>query len=101
MKAGTAQKLILNMISTATMISLGKTYKNLMVDVKTSNAKLVVRAKKIIMDATKVDFETASRYLQLANNHVKTAIVMILNKVDYNEAQEKLTQANGIIRKIN
>lgn len=101
MKAGTAQKLILNMISTSTMISLGKTYKNLMVDVKTSNAKLVVRAKKIIMDATEVDFETASHYLQLANNHVKTAIVMILNKIDYNEAQEKLIQANGIIRKIN
>lgn len=100
MKAGTTQKLILNMLSTTTMINLGKTYKNLMVDVKTSNAKLEARAKKIIMEATEVDFETAEKYLQLANNHVKTAIVMILNNLDYAEAQQKLISANGVIRKI-
>lgn len=100
MKAGTAQKLILNMLSTASMISLGKVYKNLMVDVKTSNAKLEARAKKIIMDATEVDYATAEKYLQLANNHVKTAIVMILNQVDLAEAQTKLNNANGIIRNI-
>lgn len=100
MKAGTTQKLILNMLSTATMINLGKTYKNLMVDVKTSNAKLEVRAKKIIMEATEVDFETAAYYLQLANNHVKTAIVMILNQVDYATAQSLLQNADGVIRKI-
>lgn len=100
MKAGTAQKLILNMLSTASMISLGKVYKNLMVDVKTSNAKLEARAKKIIMDATEVDYATAEKYLQLANNHVKTAIVMILNQVDFAEAQNKLNNASGIIRNI-
>lgn len=100
MKAGTAQKLILNMLSTASMISLGKVYKNLMVDVKTSNAKLEARAKKIIMDATDVDYATAEKYLQLSNNHVKTAIVMILNQVDLVEAQTKLNNANGIIRNI-
>lgn len=100
MKAGTTQKLILNMLSTATMINLGKTYKNLMVDVKTSNAKLEARAKKIIMEATDVDFETAAYYLQLANNHVKTAIVMILNQVDYPTAQSLLQNADGVIRKI-
>lgn len=100
MKAGTTQKLILNMLSTATMINLGKTYKNLMVDVKTSNAKLEARAKKIIMEATDVDFETAAYYLQLANNHVKTAIVMILNQVDYATAQSLLQNADGVIRKI-
>lgn len=100
MKAGTAQKLILNMLSTASMISLGKVYKNLMVDVKTSNAKLEARAKKIIMDATEVDYATAEKYLQLANNHVKTAIVMILNQVDLVEAQTKLNNANGVIRNI-
>lgn len=100
MKAGTTQKLILNMLSTATMINLGKTYKNLMVDVKTSNAKLEARAKKIIMEATDVDFETAAHYLQLANNHVKTAIVMILNQVDYPTAQSLLQNADGVIRKI-
>lgn len=100
MKAGTAQKLILNMLSTATMINLGKTYKNLMVDVKTSNAKLEARAKKIIMEATEVDFDTAAKYLQLANNHVKTAIVMILNNVDLATAKQLLDNASGVIRKI-
>lgn len=100
MKAGTAQKLILNMLSTATMINLGKTYKNLMVDVKTSNAKLEARAKKIIMEATEVDFDTATKYLQLANNHVKTAIVMILNNVGLTTAKQLLDSASGVIRKI-
>lgn len=100
MKAGTAQKLILNMISTTTMINLGKTYKNLMVDVKTSNDKLKARAKRIIMDATDVDFATAEKYLDLANNHVKTAIVMILHNIDYPGALTMLEKAHGIIRKI-
>jgi N-acetylmuramic acid 6-phosphate etherase len=100
MKAGTTQKLILNMLSTTTMINLGKVYKNLMVDVKTSNAKLEARAKKIIMDATEVDYATAEKYLQLANNHVKTAIVMLLNNSTLEEAQTKLTNANGVIRNI-
>lgn len=100
MKAGTTQKLLLNMISTTVMINLGKTYRNLMVDVKTSNAKLEARAKKIIMEATEVDFATAEKYLALANNHVKTAIVMILNNIDYNTAIDKLSTANGVIRRI-
>lgn len=101
MKAGTAQKLILNMISTTVMINLGKTYKNLMVDVKTSNKKLEARAKKIIMDATEVDFATAEKYLEDANNHVKTAIVMILHNVDYAAAITMLDKSNGVIRNIN
>lgn len=100
MKAGTTQKLILNMISTAVMINLGKTYRNLMVDVATSNAKLHARAKKIVMEATDVDFATAEKYLLLANNHVKTAIVMILNNISYEEAIDKLDHAEGVIRKI-
>lgn len=100
MKAGTAQKLILNMISSTVMINLGKVYHNLMVDVKTSNEKLVVRAKKIITQATGVDFETASNYLNLANNSVKIAIVMISHQCNYNQAVEKLSQANDIISKI-
>ncbi len=100
MKAGTAQKLILNMISTTTMINLGKTYKNLMVDVKTSNDKLKARAKKIIMDATEVNFEIAEKYLNLANGHVKTAIVMLLHNVDYHSATDMLNNAKGVIRKI-
>lgn len=100
MKAGTTQKLILNMISTAIMINLGKTYRNLMVDVATSNAKLHARAKKIVMDATDVDFATAEKYLDLAHNHVKTAIVMILNNLDYDSAVSKLKDADGVIRKV-
>ena len=100
MKAGTAQKLILNMLSTTAMINLGKVYKNLMVDVKTSNEKLQARAKKIIMEATEVDFTTATEYLELAHNHVKSAIVMIINNCSYEEAQKKLDKAHGVIRKI-
>jgi N-acetylmuramic acid 6-phosphate etherase len=100
MKAGTAQKLILNMLSTTAMINLGKVYKNLMVDVKTSNEKLQARAKKIIMEATEVDFTTATEYLELAHNHVKSAIVMIINNCSYEEAQKKLNKAHGVIRKI-
>ena len=100
MKAGTTQKLILNMLSTTTMINLGKVYKNLMVDVKTSNAKLEARAKKIIMEATEVDYATAERFLQLANNHVKTAIVMIINNLSFEQASKKLSASSGIIRDI-
>lgn len=98
MKAGTTQKLILNMLSTASMINCGKVYKNLMVDVKTSNAKLEARAKKIIMEATEVDFNIAEKYLKLAHNHVKSAIVMILNDLTYDEAQLYLNKTSGIIR---
>lgn len=100
MKAGTTQKLILNMLSTASMINCGKVYKNLMVDVKTSNAKLEARAKKIIMEATEVDFNIAEKYLKLAHNHVKSAIVMILNDLTYDEAQLYLNKTSGIIRNI-
>lgn len=100
MKAGTTQKLILNMLSTASMINCGKVYKNLMVDVKTSNAKLEARAKKIIMEATEVDFNIAEKYLKLAHNHVKSAIVMILNDLNYDEAQLYLNKTSGIIRNI-
>lgn len=100
MKAGTTQKLILNMLSTTTMINLGKVYKNLMVDVKTSNAKLEARAKKIIMEATEVDFATAEKFLKLANNHVKTAIVMIINNLSFEQASEKLAASAGVIRDI-
>ncbi len=100
MKAGTTQKLILNMLSTTTMINLGKVYKNLMVDVKTSNAKLEARAKKIIMEATEVDYATAEKFLKLANNHVKTAIVMIINNLSFEQAREKLSASSGVIRDI-
>lgn len=99
LKAGTAQKLVLNMISTASMIGVGKVYQNLMVDVQSTNEKLVERAKRIIMEATQVDYETAGKYYEEANSHVKTAIVMILLKCSYEEAMEKLEESGGFIRK--
>ena len=74
MKAGTAQKMILNMISTAIMIKMGKVFSGYMVDVKTSNSKLIERAKRIIMKTTGSDYETAEKILAAASNDVKTAI---------------------------
>jgi N-acetylmuramic acid 6-phosphate etherase len=100
LKAGTAQKLVLNMISTASMIGIGKVYKNLMVDMKPTNQKLVERSKRIIMVATEVDYETASRTFEEAGQHVKIAIVMILADCDAASAREKLAQHGGWIRKI-
>lgn len=98
LKAGTAQKLVLNMISTASMIGVGKVYQNLMVDVQSTNEKLEVRAKRMIVEATGVDLETAARYFTSANGHVKTAIVMILADVSYPEAVERLQRAHGFVR---
>lgn len=99
LKAGTAQKLVLNMISTASMIGVGKAYGNLMVDVQATNEKLIERSKRIIMDATQVDYETAELYYQKADRHVKTAIVMILLECTKGEAIEKLEAADGFVRK--
>ncbi|MDI3235146.1 N-acetylmuramic acid 6-phosphate etherase [Exiguobacterium antarcticum] len=98
LKAGTAQKLVLNMISTAAMIGVGKVYQNLMVDVQSTNEKLEIRAKRMIVEATGVDLETAARYFTSANGHVKTAIVMILADVSYSEAVERLQRAHGFVR---
>ncbi|MFS8513650.1 MAG: N-acetylmuramic acid 6-phosphate etherase, partial [Planifilum fulgidum] len=77
LKAGTAQKMVLNMLSTAAMVRLGKTYKNLMVDVKPTNEKLVDRARRILMKATGVSYEEADRALKAADLQVKVALVMI------------------------
>ena len=98
LKAGTAQKLVLNMISTASMIGVGKVYQNLMVDVQSTNEKLIERSKRIIMEATQVDYETAGKYYEEANAHVKTAIVMILLQCSYEEAVRNLEESGGFIR---
>lgn len=100
LKAGSAQKMILNMISTGAMVGFGKAYQNLMVDVKQSNVKLVVRAQNIVMEATGVEREVAKETLELAENSVKTAIVMILFNVDFNQAQSMLGEAKGHIKNI-
>jgi len=100
MKAGTAQKMILNMISTTIMIKLGKVFSGYMVDVKTSNQKLIERAKRIIMKTANCDYEKASVALKKARNDVKTAIVMILLNIDKDMAAEKLNQCDENVAKI-
>ena len=98
MKAGTAQKLILNMLSTGAMVRTGKVYQNLMVDVKTSNKKLITRSENIIMDVTGVGRERAKVLLVQANQHVKSAILMELNGVDYDTAVRQLADNQGFLR---
>ena len=98
LKAGTAQKLILNMISTATMVGVGKAYQNLMVDVMQTNEKLHVRGENIVMEATGVDRQTARTTIDAAGGSVKTAITMIRANCDCQEAPRRLEQAKGHVR---
>ncbi|MCZ7833761.1 MULTISPECIES: N-acetylmuramic acid 6-phosphate etherase [Atlantibacter] len=98
LKAGTAQKLVLNMITTGAMIRSGKVYSNLMVDVEATNAKLIERQISIVMDATDCDRDTAQAALQQCNRHCKTAIVMVLSGLDAAQAKAVLEQHNGFIR---
>lgn len=99
LKAGTAQKMVLNMISTVSMVGIGKVYQNLMVDVQQTNLKLESRAVRIVMNATDADVNTASDTLKKAGGHVKTAITMILLNCDLETAKDKLDVAKGHIRK--
>lgn len=99
LKAGTAQKMVLNMLSTASMVGFGKVYGNLMVDVNPSNLKLIERAKKIIMQAAPCDLETATQALTDSGNKVKIAIVMVKLKCSKEDAEERLKKADGFIRK--
>ncbi|CAM3075204.1 N-acetylmuramic acid 6-phosphate etherase [Vibrio rarus] len=98
LKAGTAQKLVLNMLSTASMIKMGKVYQNLMVDVKPSNKKLIARAVGIIMQATECDENQAEKLLQLADMKVKLAIMMQLTGKNKAQAQALLDDQKGFIR---
>ncbi len=95
LKSGTAQKLVLNMLSTATMIKMGKVYSNLMVDVCASNQKLVARAVSIVRSATQADEETALCALRQADFSCKTAIVMLLCGVDAEKAHALLKGVDG------
>ena len=99
LKAGTAQKMVLNMLSTISMVGIGKAYKNLMVDVQPTNEKLVSRAKGIVMKATDVTEEVASQKLDDSGGDVKTAILMILLDIDKDTARGKLNETKGHIRK--
>ncbi|VFT72812.1 N-acetylmuramic acid 6-phosphate etherase [Klebsiella aerogenes] len=99
LKAGTAQKLVLNMISTGAMIRVGKVYSNLMVDVEATNAKLIERQVSIVMEATDCDRPTARKALEACGRHCKTAIVMVLADLSAEDAQSLLAKNNGYIRK--
>ncbi|AVD37198.1 N-acetylmuramic acid 6-phosphate etherase [Clostridioides difficile] len=97
MKSGTAQKMVCNMLTTASMVKMGKVYSNLMVDVKTSNEKLVERAKRIIMIATNVEYDVAEKFLEEADNSVKLAIFMIKSGLDKDSAKNILDRQEGYI----
>ncbi|MFV9065093.1 N-acetylmuramic acid 6-phosphate etherase [Serratia fonticola] len=99
MKAGTAQKLILNMITTGAMIRSGKVYSNLMVDVEATNAKLIQRQVNIVVEATECSPEEAEEALNQCQRHCKTAIVMILGGLSAPEASAVLSKNKGFIRK--
>jgi N-acetylmuramic acid 6-phosphate etherase len=99
MKSATAQKMVLNMLTTGAMIRLGKVYENVMVDLQLSNQKLEERSKRIIMMFTDLDYGEAEEYLKAAGGHVKTALLMALGNLDREEAQKKLKENDGFIRK--
>ena len=99
LKAGTAQKMVLNMISTAVMIHLGKTYSNLMVDVQPTNVKLRQRAWRIVAEAAGLDLQEAARILSVCNGEVKTAIVTILAGISPDMARIRLQETGGYVRK--
>lgn len=99
LRAGTATKLALNIISTAAMVRMGKAYKNLMVDVKATNTKLKDRAVRITMKAIGVDRAEAEERLAKANGSIKCAIVMKEAGVDYERAKKALDEENGFVRK--
>ena len=100
LKSGTATKMVLNMISTATMIKLGKVYGNLMVDLKTVNNKLIDRGIRIISDITGIEYNQAKVRLLLAKNSVKSAIVMEKLNCSLDEAREKLEEADGFLHRL-
>ncbi|MDC3414046.1 N-acetylmuramic acid 6-phosphate etherase [Aquibacillus sp. 3ASR75-11] len=98
MKAATAQKMILNMISTATMVKMGKVYENLMVDVQASNHKLRERSKQIVMEITGATYQKAEEILKKSNQKVKPAIIMLLADVSFEEASQAIQKSVGNVR---
>ena len=100
LKAGTAQKMVLNMLSTAAMIQLGKVYQNRMVDMQASNKKLIRRAEEMVAELGEVSPETAAELFQKSGNHIKTAIVMAKLKINSQEAGKRLKAVDDNLRKI-
>ncbi len=99
MKSATAQKMLLNMLTTGAMIRLGKVYQNVMVDLQLTNKKLEERAKRIVMMLAGLTYEEASEYLEKADHHVKTALLMALTGLTKEEAADALERNDGFIRK--
>jgi N-acetylmuramic acid 6-phosphate etherase len=99
MKSGTAQKMILNMITTTTMIKIGKVYQGRMVDLGATSEKLKERSKKTIMDICDIDYENAGKILKKAGGSVKIAIVMYLSGISKAKAATRLKAAQGVVRK--
>ena len=97
MKSGTAQKMVLNMMTTTAMIRLGKVYENMMVDLKMNSHKLEERAKRVLMIATGINYNEASLSLKKTGGHVKTAIIMVKGKVSQSEARQRLKKAGGFV----
>ena len=99
LKAGTAQKLVLNMISTIAMVRLGKTYGNLMVDVVATNDKLRARVHRIVAQASGAEPDQVDEALAAADGDAKVAIVSLLAGIDADEARQRLDDVNGVVRK--
>jgi N-acetylmuramic acid 6-phosphate etherase len=99
MKAGTAQKLVLNMITTAAFVRVGKVYENMMVDLMANSEKLRERSRRTVMTVTGVDYDAAARAIEAAGKSVKTAIVMLELKCGRDEAEERIARAEGFVRR--
>ena len=100
MKSGTAQKMILNMLSTGAMVRIGKTYENYMIDVRMVNEKLVDRGCRIVSEIAKIPYEEAEKYIADSGKNVKTACVMAAKGINKEQAENLLQNAGGILRKI-
>ena len=98
MKSGTAQKLVLNMLTTTAMIRRGKVYRGMMVDLQETSQKLTERSRRTVMTVTGLNYEEARRLLRNADGHVKTALVMNLADVAADEARRRLERASGFVR---
>lgn len=100
LKAGTAQKMVLNMLSTGSMIKIGKTYENFMIDLKATNEKLKDRAVRIVSQIAEVDNNIAKETLAICDWKIKTAIVALKNNVEFDKANEELKKNHGVLRRV-
>lgn len=99
LKAATAQKMVLNMITSVSMIKIGKVYENMMIDLQLNNLKLIERSKKIIMMACDVDYDSASKFLEMSGGHVKTAIFLALTGEDVQNARRLIEKNEGHLKR--